>query len=956
MMSKNAWNLVRVLAIVAAVLGVVLSPAWERRAPAPDDNPPYNPPAVADLFPEDSSVVEAMQIEMVRVMDSPPDGRIYLLDTAPAQDYRRMAVDQAWERRWRSYDQTQEVRVVAEIHTISSMSPQVALCEPLAEFQVPGASRAGVQVSNESATEACASIDEGRQHFEVRVLTTDANHEARALDAVRALVTPLSEQVEPLPDLEWDGSNPQLGWQARRVEMVGLLLLIGAATIPGLVTDVPRWRRLLARGSRKPSNPEHVDLEPEHGFQATQNSALGTVRVALLVWALWLTFTVGMLATVVGTLATMLTAYFVGIWLQRRLSTEPRNRRRPRLLRGRAVVPSIVGVLGSGLMLVAALAVWVLGNRLTSFGSGGGDIATWEANGFGLLLQGLAVVVFAWSLAPVILGRRFSMALMRDRPRGSSPPTLLLRTFGDDQLRLPIKRRDRVGFLDSLVMKRRERFEEILTYTLARYGPPIAIGRPGERLPPGIGGQRFTFSHETWQEGVRLWSDEAVVICLMVGKTQGLSWEMNHVASNGLLHKTVFVVPPVGGPERRERLRILADSYSLDPDVFDPGTKSRDVLAFCWPLGWSRPLVFSSTAADDISYDIALERCAEALLKESPAPSDQIEAPAALPEYRDIGLPPAPPRTGTTSQLLPKIWIASIVTSSLALPFAAPLLTGDPLGSQESLTRVLNFREEVTQVSVLGGTPEASFAVVDNHFLVEGDFTRSRVEVVGEFDARSVTAELVDESVVYLGAGVAGERLMVAAMDVTSGEHQWTAGLPERAGSVAVTETSVAVPQPRSQRLLLWDRATGQPEEPVELPCRPWEASAHGNIVWVTCPTEGRLLAITDRSMETYKVPVGATTILSAADVPYVHIPRNSVVVHPVDESFRLWTRQPLPSLDASGRTIAVEGVDRVSLLSPAGLSRRNTMTPLSSLSVAEDGAVQYARYNQWILLLPSEE
>lgn len=954
---STLWRVVLVLAVVASVLGIVFNPAWEPRPEAPNDNPPYTAPPVAELLPEDEAVSAAMQTTMVRTQDSPPSSRIYELDTAMARDYRESAIDQAWERRWESYGELEQVLVVAEITTASSLSPARAVCAPQEELDVPGASTAGVVGSSETVTGVCASIDVGRQHLMVELATVDGDHAARADAALRALVAPLAQEIEPVDDPEWAGTLQRSRTQILRVELVAFLLVLAAAIVPGLVSQIPKaGRRLLGRLSADEQNPEHVDVEGERRFQTLQTLALGAVRVALLVWALRLTFTVPALASTLMTALTLLTAYLVGVWLQRRLSTDPRNRRRPRLLRGTAALPSALGVVGSVLLLTGAFAVWMVGNRVTGGSSGGAEVATWQIRGFGLLLQAVAVVLFLWVLAPVMLGRRVSMAMMRDRPPSCGPPVLMLRTFGDDRLRMRVARRDRVGFLDSLVMKRRERFEEVITYTLARYGPLTAIGQPGQRLPPGLGGQRLTFSHDTWQDGVRHLADDARLIVLTVGKTQGLSWEMNHVASEGLLHRTIFVVPPVGVIERQERLELLAASYGLDPEVFDTGTLGRLVLAFCWPLGWARPMVIVSGSADDISYDIALERCAEALLAETPPPPEQATSEPALPTYRDLGLPPGPPRIGSAARLWPKIVAWNVAISSIVVPLGGALLVGDPFGSDERLTEILVFPEGA-EVQVLGGPLEESYALVNAQFLVRGDFADSTWETVAELETLTFAAARHDDRFVYLGAGLNGHPPTVGTVDVGTGEELWSVDMPQRASSLAVSDLFVAVPHPAEPQLQLWDLATGDPDEPVELPCRPWDVIARGDSFWVSCPAEGQLLEIVGSAVRSrYDVPLGATSLLPAMEVPYVQVARDSVVIDPLDQDFRLWTRVARPHLSAVDGYLAAEGVDRVSILSGTGIARRNTMVPMSSLAVEQDGTVQYSTGHRWILLLPGEE
>ena len=188
-------------------------------------------------------------------------------------------------------------------------------------------------------------------------------------------------------------------------------------------------------------------------------------------------------------------AYVGGLWLQHALT--PRNgARRRSLIRG-AAIPAALGALGSFALLAAAALLWGLCGTEIVWGSGTGELATWELVGTASVTMITALVVVSLIRVPTTVGRRWAMSAMKNQPRGEGRPVLMLRTFGDDTVKLRVRRPDRAGFLDSLLMKRRERFEELVALMLSSYGPPIAVGQPGQVLAPGLGAQRFTFSGDT---------------------------------------------------------------------------------------------------------------------------------------------------------------------------------------------------------------------------------------------------------------------------------------------------------------------------------------------------------------------------------------------------------------------------------------------------------------------------
>lgn len=956
-MTALGWRLVRLVSLVAAVLAVVLSPAWGGEAgELPNNNPPYTPPAVAALLPDDEFVAAAFDRDVLLMLDSPPKDRLWTLDTSAAQDVRNALLDEAWQRRWHTFTPGEEVVVVAEVHRVGSTSPNMIRCEPQETFAAPGATAAGWIHRDASLAAACARIDRGRQHFSVETVALGEDGEARAASVVTAVVAHLDAQIEDRPDLEWQGAMPHTQNQMRRAEMISLLVLIGVLTIPGIVGDKQRWLRIARRPLTSTLNPEHEDIEGERRSLAVRNSALGAVRLAMLLWAVWPTLTVPAFSTVWGTVLTLVGTYLAGLLLQRRLTRDRAGRGRTRLLRGPGLVLAGVGAVGTVLMLAVAVGAWRIGNSLLGWGSGTGDFATWQVRGGATFMLVIAVLLLIWSPAPLALGRRLAMAVMRDRPRQPGAPTLLLRTFRDDRMRIRVQRRDRGGLLDSVVMKRRERYEEILTFTLAQYGPPIAVGQPGQRIPPGLGGQRITFSHETWKAGVGEFADEAALICLTLGKTEGLSWEMNHVASSGLLHKTIFVLPPGSRRDRQERLALFAESYGLDPGLFDTQSLTHTPVAICWPLGWTRPMIVSSGSIDDISYDLALARCAEALLHGAPVPPEQLILPPALPEYRDLGLAPSDPAPlAGWLQSSTKIWTVNIALS-LVTPLFIPLLIGDPIGDEEPRTQILSIDAAYAVTTALGGTPEASYALVGDQTVIRGNFISHQIDVVGDLASRAAVAQVADGVLYYATAGVQEQPTILAALDLPSGDELWQADLDRAAQGITVTTDSVLIPDGDGRRVLVFDRSSGQAGAPIELPCRPWHlAAGPDGTVWTSCPAEAQLIEVEDGSVTAHPMPAGGTDVMLIGATPYVYVSRESVLRDPFDPDFALWTRQPQAKMAAAPGVMVVEGIDRVTLLSSdLTLERRNTWPSVTSLVVDETGLVQYTKDNSWILLLPA--
>ncbi|MFN0020456.1 MAG: hypothetical protein ACKVP0_19540 [Pirellulaceae bacterium] len=99
-----------------------------------------------------------------------------------------------------------------------------------------------------------------------------------------------------------------------------------------------------------------------------------------------------------------------------------------------------------------------------------------------------------------------------------------------------------------LLPGRFETLERSLYKSLAGAGPLIAIGQPGEMLPP-MGATRLYVKHEKWQEVVAHMARVSGLVLLRVGTTDSFWWEVEHVIESCPPAKVLFLLPP------RDRLR-----------------------------------------------------------------------------------------------------------------------------------------------------------------------------------------------------------------------------------------------------------------------------------------------------------------------------------------------------------------------------------------------------------------
>ena len=128
---------------------------------------------------------------------------------------------------------------------------------------------------------------------------------------------------------------------------------------------------------------------------------------------------------------------------------------------------------------------------------------------------------------------------------------LYLRSFDDDSLPLPTIASARRPLFELFSLRGADPFEESVAWELNSYGPVVAVGRPGRSLA-SLGAAREHLADETWRDQVANRMEEAGIIAVATGETDGLAWELGQVVSGGHLAKTFFVFPPVA-PDALDR-------------------------------------------------------------------------------------------------------------------------------------------------------------------------------------------------------------------------------------------------------------------------------------------------------------------------------------------------------------------------------------------------------------------
>ena len=131
-------------------------------------------------------------------------------------------------------------------------------------------------------------------------------------------------------------------------------------------------------------------------------------------------------------------------------------------------------------------------------------------------------------------------------------PVLLLRSFPDDAQNV---QHETASTWDEETM---ESLEEAVGARLGRYGPYIAVADPGRGVSGGAARDRFQGNE--WRVAVQNWMDEAAIIAMVAGWTEGVRWELQQAIARGHVEKLLLVLP--GGPHMDARWRHTCNSFS----------------------------------------------------------------------------------------------------------------------------------------------------------------------------------------------------------------------------------------------------------------------------------------------------------------------------------------------------------------------------------------------------------
>ena len=197
------------------------------------------------------------------------------------------------------------------------------------------------------------------------------------------------------------------------------------------------------------------------------------------------------------------------------------------------------------------------------------------------------------------------------RKKEHRPIVLFLRSFVDDQLKIRARAANGRSWLERFV---KVTFEEVLVDHLWRYGPVVALGKPGDKFPP-LGAARDYLPEESWQQKIEQLMTEADIIVVVLGRTEGLAWEITKLTELGLLSNLIFVLPPISEATLRIRWNYLCDVFDKNKEEkggikLPHDADLRRLRAIIYP-GTDKIVGITAEKRDDWTYETVIDACVE---------------------------------------------------------------------------------------------------------------------------------------------------------------------------------------------------------------------------------------------------------------------------------------------------------------------------------------------------------
>ncbi len=661
-----------------------------------------------------------------------------------------------------------------------------------------------------------SQVVEGAYGVQVSAFGTGehAEDEARAvLETVTNDQYRLLEQPAALPTLD------VISLERGRLDLLSMeinLILVGSIFLgfTTMLADRAARRRLLLRirghadepppvGTSDVRAAAHAALQQGRWRGGLTIMALVTLTVAAT--ALRLTLVQSGVFLAVGVIVHGFVLQLIGLDRRSVGASHPR-------LRGWALVTSIPLVVATiMLVFLGGTAIWIAA-AIDAIGViNPSDLSLEEYQRLSLIL---GVVALAASPAPLLLARRLgAVRHARHLADDDRTPTLFLRSFADDGLRMRSRSVGDVSTFDRLTLRRWERFEEVVARAVHSIGPIRALTDPGTRLPQ-LGAVRERVSDDAWRGRIAELIESSSLIVVSLARTEHCIMEIRDLQERGALHKTLFVIAPVAQKERRKRLDVLAHTLGVPAAAFDFESGNTVVLGVAvHPMLGIR--AFTSNASDDVSYQLAVAEAQEFLESEwrQALPAPQVPNPAYIPvdwggEAR-IWAPGAAPRQRSWLRRTPGIVVGAILLSTVARNLGglvAETATGTPIATGGRVQRV-----------IVDGSTGDVLALASDGGVLSLDLDSVSAQRVGSLGGPMTSVSAHAGRVV----GVHAQNQMLTAVDTSSG-LSWSVELDKRPTEVSVIGDVVLATFADDDLLRTYELESGSLLHEAELAGAPW--------------------------------------------------------------------------------------------------------------------------------------
>jgi|HubBroStandDraft_1064217.scaffolds.fasta_scaffold37409_2 hypothetical protein len=195
-------------------------------------------------------------------------------------------------------------------------------------------------------------------------------------------------------------------------------------------------------------------------------------------------------------------------------------------------------------LFVALAFLEIAGLSVNSFAGAFSKVHYQPFGALGIIVVAMAFAGYLFRLSKQLGARTGDKVLLDEQ----DAPVLYLRSFKEDYRTRQTDAQD-MSLFSTFITE-----EEQLEQVLRRFGPVVAIGVPGEKLPQ-LGAARIYVEHSEWKEQVQELMKSSTLVVLRIGATENFLWEYKE-SLDQVDHERIVLL--ITSPEEYETFRQLA--------------------------------------------------------------------------------------------------------------------------------------------------------------------------------------------------------------------------------------------------------------------------------------------------------------------------------------------------------------------------------------------------------------